>query len=80
VRRLSLFGSVLREDFGPSSDVDVLVEFDPDHVPGFFGLTRLQGELEALVGERTVDLLTPGALSPHLLDEIIRTAQVQYAA
>ena len=78
IRRLALFGSVLREDFGPDSDVDVLVEFEPDHVPGFFGLFDLQEELSALFGRR-VDLRTPEDLSRYFRDEVLARAEVQYA-
>lgn len=80
IRRLSLFGSVLREDFGPESDVDVLVEFAPDHVPGFLGIARLERELSDLLGARSVDLRTPEDLSRYVRDEVLATAEVQYAA
>ncbi len=76
IRRLALFGSVLRDDFGPSSDVDILVEFDPGHVPGF-ALVNLEDELSALVG-RKVDLHTPGSLSKYFRDRVVREAQDQY--
>jgi uncharacterized protein len=76
IRRLALFGSVLRDDFGPQSDVDILVEFDPGHVPGF-ALVNLEDELSALMG-RKVDLHTPGSLSKYFLDRVIREAQDQY--
>ena len=78
IRKLSLFGSVLRGDFGPESDVDVLVEFEPGFVPGlaFFGMEE---ELSRILG-RKVDLNTPNFLSPYFRDEAVRTAQVQYAA
>ena len=78
IRRLSLFGSILRDDFRPDSDVDVLVEFEPDHVPGFFGLFDLQEELSALFGRR-VDLRTPEDLSRYFRDEVLARAEVQYA-
>ena len=76
IRRLALFGSVLRDDFSPDSDVDVLVEFDPEHIPGlaFFGM---QEELSELLGRR-VDLNTPGCLSRYFRDEVLREAQVLY--
>lgn len=78
IRRLALFGSVLREDFGPESDVDVLVEFEEGHVPGlrFF---RLQRELGDLFG-RSVDLHTPGSLSPYFREQVLEEAAVQYDA
>jgi predicted nucleotidyltransferase len=78
IRRLALFGSVLRDDFGPHSDVDVLVEFEPDHVPGldFFGM---QDELSELLGRR-VDLNTPGFLSPYFRDSVLKSAATLYDA
>jgi len=78
IRRLSFFGSILREDFGPNSDVDVLVEFEPGRVPGlaFFGM---QEELSNILG-RQVDLNTPGFLSDYFRDDVLREAQVQYVA
>jgi uncharacterized protein len=79
IRRLSLFGSVLRDDFRPTSDVDVLVEFEPEHVPGLFGLARMERELSALLGNRKVDLRTPQDLSRYFRDEVMATADVQYA-
>jgi uncharacterized protein len=78
IAKLSLFGSVLREDFGPDSDVDVLVEFEEGHVPGMMGLARMEEELSALFG-RKVDLRTPRDLSRYFRDEVIRSAAVQYA-
>lgn len=76
VQRLALFGSVLREDFGRESDVDVLVEFEPGHTPGF-GFVRLQRELSELLG-RPVDLHTYRSLSRYFRDEVVREADVQY--
>jgi len=78
IRRLSFFGSVLREDFGDDSDVDVLVEFDPDHVPGL-GFFQAERELSDLLG-RKVDLNTPGFVSRYFRDEVLAEAQVLYAA
>jgi len=77
IRRLSLFGSILRDDFGPDSDIDVLVEFDPGHVPGlaFFAMER---ELSEILG-RKVDLNTPQFLSPYFRDKALAEAEVQYA-
>lgn len=78
IRRLALFGSVLRDDFGPDSDVDVLVEFEPGHAPGlrFFALEQ---ELSRMLG-RKVDLNTPGFLSPHFRGRVLAEAEVQYVA
>lgn len=76
IRKLALFGSVLRDDFRPDSDVDVLVEFEPEHIPGFafFGM---QDELADLLG-RKVDLNTPGFLSRYFRDEVRNSAEVLY--
>jgi predicted nucleotidyltransferase len=78
IRRLSLFGSVLRDDFGPDSDIDVLVEFEPDTHLGlrFFGLEE---ELSEMLG-RKVDLNTAGFLSKYFRDEVLAEAEVQYDA
>jgi len=78
VRRLALFGSVLRDDFTPDSDVDVLVEFEPGHVPGF-AFFDLQEELGGLLG-RKVDLHTPGSLSRYFRERVVSEAQDQYVA
>lgn len=78
IRKLSFFGSVLREDFGPESDVDVLVEFKPGHVPGFFRLFDVEEELSSLLGGRKVDLRTPEDLSRYFRDEVIARSLVQY--
>jgi predicted nucleotidyltransferase len=76
IRKLAFFGSVLRNDFGLESDIDVLVEFEPGKTPGFafFGM---QDELSAIFG-RNVDLNTPGFLSRYFRDQIIREARVEY--
>lgn len=78
IRRLALFGSVLRSDFGPQSDVDVLVELEPGTRMGFafFGLADELGEI---LGRR-VDLHTPASLSRYLRDEVLASAQTIYAA
>jgi uncharacterized protein len=78
IRRLALFGSVLRDDFGPDSDVDVLVEFEPGHVPGL-AFFDMQDELSALFG-RQVDLNTPGFLSPYFRDAVLASARSLYVA
>ena len=77
VRKLSLFGSVLRDGFGQDSDVDVLVEFEPEAKVGLFGLTRMEMELSELLG-RKVDLNTPGFLSKYFRDEVLAEAEVIY--
>ncbi len=73
IRRLSLFGSILRDDFGPESDIDVLAEFEASHVPGFIRLAGMEMELSTLL-DRKVDLLTPGSLSPRFRDRVLREA------
>jgi predicted nucleotidyltransferase len=78
IRRLALFGSVIRDDFRPESDVDVLVEFLPGKGPGW-GLFAIQDELTELLGRR-VDLNTPGFLSRHFRDEVLAEAQPIYVA
>lgn len=76
IRRLALFGSVLRADFSVDSDVDVLVEFEPEHVPGF-AFFAMEDELSAILG-RTVDLNTPGFLSPYFRAEVMARAETLY--
>jgi len=78
IHRLAIFGSVLRKDFGPESDVDVLVDFMVGHTPGFFKLFEMEEELSHLFGGRKVDLRTPQDLSRYFRDEVIAEAQVQY--
>jgi len=75
---LALFGSVLRDDFRPDSDVDVLVEFEPGHVPGL-AFFETEEELSAILG-RKADLNTPGFLSRSFREAVLREAEVQYAA
>jgi predicted nucleotidyltransferase len=80
IRRLSLFGSMLRGEGRPDSDVDLLVEFEPGKAPGLLGLAGIEAEHSTLLGERRVDLRTAQDLSRHFRSEVIRTAEVQYAA
>jgi len=79
INRLSLFGSVLTDQFGPQSDIDVLVDFLPDRVPGFFKLAALEVGLTKLFGNRRIDLRTPQDLSRHFRDKVLAAAEVQYA-
>ncbi|PIP36191.1 MAG: nucleotidyltransferase [Desulfobacterales bacterium CG23_combo_of_CG06-09_8_20_14_all_52_9] len=79
IRRLALFGSALRGDFGPESDVDLLVEFEPDRIPTFFDIAGMEQELSALLGGRKVDLRTPEDLSRYFRDQVLAEAEVQYA-
>jgi predicted nucleotidyltransferase len=79
VRRLSLFGSVLRQDFRPKSDVDVLVEFEPGAQVGFLALSRMRRELSALLG-RPVDLVPREGLKPLIREAVLSSAEELYAA
>lgn len=79
ILKLSLFGSVLRPDFGPDSDVDVLVQFEPGHKPGFFRLHEMEAELSDLLGGRQVDLVTEKFLNRRIRDRVLAEAEVQYA-
>jgi hypothetical protein len=79
VRRLALFGSVLGDGFGPESDVDVLVEFEPGHVPGLIRLAGLEREFSGVLGGRKVDLRTPEDLSRYFRQDVVERAEVVYA-
>ena len=79
IRRLAVFGSALRADFGPESDVDVLVEFAPDRAPGLLSIAGMEIELSALFGGRKVDLRTPEDLSRYFREDVLAAAEVQYA-
>jgi predicted nucleotidyltransferase len=79
VRELAVFGSALRDDFSPGSDVDLLVEFEEDAQIGFLGLSRLQRELSALLGRR-VDLVPRNGLKPTIRQEVLSRAESLYAA
>lgn len=69
IRRLGLFGSALRDELRPDSDIDLLVEFEADRTPGMLGIAQLEIELGEMVG-RSVDLQTLGELSQYLRDEV----------
>ncbi len=79
IRKLALFGSVLRDDFRSDSDVDILVEFEPRVSVGFLHLAEMELELTGLLGRR-VDLRTPAELSRYFRDEVLKEAEVQYVA
>lgn len=79
IRRLAFFGSALRDDFGPDSDVDVLVEFEEGHTPGL-AFIDIQDELSRLLGGREVDLVTPKFLNHRIKDRVMKEAQVAYGA
>ena len=79
IRRLAFFGSVIRDDFRPDSDVDVLVEFEPDRVPGLFAMVDYEMGLSKLLG-RQVDLRTPDGLSRYFREEVLAEALDEYVA
>ena len=79
IRALYLFGSVIREDFRPDNDIDVLVEFEPGHIPGYFSIFDMEQELSPIFGGRKIDLRTPKELSRYSREEIISTAELHYA-
>lgn len=79
IRKLALFGSILTDRFSESSDIDVLVEFQPHERVGFFRLADMENELSQLLGGRKVDLRTQMDLSRHFRDEVVRNARVVYA-
>jgi predicted nucleotidyltransferase len=79
IRRLSLFGSVLRDDFRPDSDVDMLVEFERGRTPSLLAMAGLEMELSEMLGRR-VDLRTPKDLSRYFRDEVVAGAVLQYAS
>lgn len=77
--KLALFGSVLTDRFGPDSDVDILIEFDPVHIPGLIALSGMERELSQILG-RKADMRTPNDLSRYFRDQVLREAIIQYAA
>jgi predicted nucleotidyltransferase len=80
IKRLSLFGSALRDDFGPNSDIDVLVEFETGKTPSFFRLFDMEDELSSMLEGRKVDLSTPEDLGRYFRERVQSEAVVQYAA
>jgi predicted nucleotidyltransferase len=78
IRKLSLFGSALRDDFTPKSDLDILVEFDPAHIPGLIRLAGMEIELTKILG-RKVDMRTAQDLSRYFRNEVLNSSKVQYA-
>ena len=79
ITRLALFGSVLTDDFGPDSDVDVLVEFQAGHVPGF-NFVGIEREFSGLLHGRRVDMVTPKFLNPRIRDRVLSSAETLYVA
>jgi predicted nucleotidyltransferase len=80
IRKLSLFGSLLKGTARPDSDVDLLAEFEPGARPTLLDMAQMEIELSSLLGGRKVDLRTPQDLSRHFRDEVVRTAEPQYVA
>jgi predicted nucleotidyltransferase len=78
IRKLSVFGSFLREDFEGDSDIDILVEFSPEHIPGLIRLAGMENELTSILG-RKVDMRTAEDLSRYFRNEVIESAEVKYA-
>lgn len=79
IKKLALFGSVLRDDFRPESDIDVLVEFEAGRSPGLLGLARMERELSSMVEGRRVDIRTAEDLSPYFRQDVLSTAEIHYA-
>jgi hypothetical protein len=80
IRRLAVFGSALRDDFRPDSDIDVLVQFEPDRIPTLFDIAGMEQELSDLWGGRKIDLRTPEDLSRYFRQQVLAEAEAQYAA
>lgn len=78
IQRLAVFGSALRPDFDQESDIDFLVKFDPNHIPGLFGVARMERELSGLLDGRKVDLRTQEDLSRYFRQQVVQEAEVQY--
>jgi len=79
IRKLSIFGSAIRGELQPDSDIDLLVEFEQGHTPGLFSIIKMEMELAEMLG-RKVDLRTPEDLSQYFRDEVMQNAQIQYQA
>jgi len=79
IRKLSLFGSALKDQLRKDSDIDLLVEFQPGEAPSLLDLARMERELSTVLDGRKVDLRTPNELSRYFRDEVLSTATVQYA-
>ena len=78
IRKLSLFGSVLRNDFRPGSDVDILVEFEPGHIPGYIRLAGMELEFSEVFEGHKADINTPQCLSRYFRDKVLDEAKIQY--
>jgi len=77
IKKLSVFGSAIRDQLGPDSDIDLLVEFEQGHTPGLFSIIKMEMELTEMLG-RKVDLRTPEDLSRYFRDEVVKNARIQY--
>ncbi len=77
IRKLSVFGSFIRNQMQPESDIDILVEFERNHTPGLFSIVKMEMELSEIIG-RKVDLRTPEDLSKYFRDEVVKNAILQY--
>ncbi|WP_040896811.1 nucleotidyltransferase [Xenococcus sp. PCC 7305] len=80
IHKLALFGSVLRDDFNHNSDIDILVEFNPEHIPGFIKLHQIQEGISQLFGGRKIDLVTQKFLNYQIKDKILAEMEVYYVA
>ena len=78
IRKLAVFGSALRHDFSKDSDVDILVEFEPEHTPGFFDLYDLEQALSQVMANRPIDIVTYRAINKHLRPSILDSAKTLY--
>ena len=78
IKRLGLFGSLIKGGLGPDSDIDVLVEFEPGHVPGYFDLASMEKELSRFFSGRKIDMRTPNGLSRYFRDEVLQDLEVLY--
>jgi len=78
VRRLCVFGSAVRGELKPDSDVDLLVEFNPESQPGLVGMYELEQELSALFGGRRIDIVNPKYLNRHIRDRVLAEAEVRF--
>lgn len=77
IQKLAFFGSVLRSDFSEESDIDILIEFEPKHIPGLIRLSAMEQELSNLF-QRQVDLRTAEDLSPYFRQDVVNSAVIQY--
>ena len=78
IRKLAVFGSALRDDFSEDSDVDILVEFEPEHTPGFFALFDLEQALSQMMASRPIDIVTYAAINKHLRPSILDSAKTLF--